>query len=73
MLIISLAQAPSCRAVLLPIQGVNGELSWDFGRFQSIGAVGEAIRHHCVMAAGMPGMGSSDGMELAGKREPGRS
>ena len=59
--------------MLLPIEAVNGELSWDSGRFPSIGAVGESILHHCVMAAGIPGLRGSGGMETAGKRELGRS
>ena len=45
---------------------MNGGLSWDSGRLQSIAAVGESIRHHCVDGAGIPGMPGTGGMESAG-------
>ena len=51
----------------MPVQTALGFISWDSGRFPSIGAVGESIRHHCVEAAGIPGMSGTGGMEVAGK------
>lgn len=45
---------------------MNGALSWDSGRYQSIAAVGDSINHHCVNGAGIPGMRGTGGLEVAG-------
>ena len=63
---LSSANYASCRAVLAPVVAINGELSWDSGRYQSIAAVGDSINHHCVQGAGIPGMPGAGGMEVAG-------
>lgn len=60
------ANFPDCRAVLLPVIGASGELSWDSGRWESIGQTAVSINQHCVRGAGMPGVVGSGGMEVAG-------
>ena len=61
------AHFPNCRVVLLPLIGANGELSWDSGRWESIGATGMSINQYCVQGSGIPGVEGSGGMEVAGR------